>query len=142
MGLTGRPRVSPGRPLEPGLPDLELDPGLPERELELGLPERELEPGLPDLELEPELGLPDLELEPGLPDWLGPPRRVSSRRGGREDEPEDMGRHATGHRHQRCSIGAENAKNALPANPVSAFLDRNPATSYSPRGSLPKYHRR
>ena len=26
--------------------------------------------------------------------------------------------------------------------PVGAFPDRNPATSYSPRGSLPKYHRR
>ena len=37
---------------------------------------------------------------------------------------------------------AENAKNAPPANPGGAFLDRNPATSYSPRGSLPKYHRR
>ena len=37
---------------------------------------------------------------------------------------------------------AENAENAPPANPVGAFPDRNPATSYSPRGSLPKYHRR
>ena len=36
----------------------------------------------------------------------------------------------------------ENETNAPPANPVGAFVNRNPATTYSPRGSLPKYHRR
>ncbi len=86
-------------------------------------------------------GLPDLpELFPeGLSVGRPPERRASSRRGGREVEPEDMGRHATA---SRAANWGENAKNAPPANPDGAFLDRNPATSYSPRGSLPKYHRR
>ena len=53
-----------------------------------------------------------------------------------------MLRPPAGARAGRSGKRAENAKNAPPANPDGAFLDRNPATSYSPRGSLPKYHRR
>ena len=85
IGFTGRPRLSlrlAGRP--------------PRRS---SVPPRPRPPAVGCVERVP--GLP--ALEPGLPDGRrGPLLRASSRRGGREFEPEDMGRHATGHRRQRC----------------------------------------
>lgn len=55
-----------------------------------------------------------------------------------DDDSRDMGRHATSGLAERL----ENEQTHRRQYPGGAFVDRNPATSYSPRGSLPKYHRR